>query len=139
MDKKKEHQDHHTILLFDDSCNLCNWLVRIILRYESVPVIHFAQLKSEVGQGLLDDVDLNSMDTVVLISGDKVFVESEAALNIAEFLRIPWRWFCLAKVVPKPIRDYIYRMIARNRYSWFGRSKKCDLPGTEFRSRFLAI
>lgn len=104
-----------------------------------MPVIQFASLQSEVGQVLLDEFDLKSMDSVALIFGDRVLVESEAALTVAEFLRIPWRWFHLARVVPKPVRDYIYRVVARNRYSWFGKSMECNLPETEYRSRFPAI
>lgn len=66
------------------------------------------------------------------------YTHSAAGLKIAQHLRAPWRWGIALIVIPRPIRDFLYRFIAKNRYRWFGRSETCRVPAPELRKRFLA-
>jgi predicted DCC family thiol-disulfide oxidoreductase YuxK len=73
----------------------------------------------------------------VVVEGTRGFTHSTAALRIARHLRAPWSWARLFVVVPRPIRDLVYRFIATNRYRWFGKSDTCRVPTPQLRSRFL--
>jgi predicted DCC family thiol-disulfide oxidoreductase YuxK len=74
---------------------------------------------------------------MVVVADGKVHTGSDAALILARHLRSPWRWLALLWIVPRPLRDTVYRWVARNRYRWFGESETCRVPTPELRSRFL--
>ncbi len=76
-------------------------------------------------------------DTMVLIEGELIYTRSSAALRIVKRLPFPWPILYIFVVVPKFIRDLFYRILARNRYRWFGKKAECLIPTPEIRSRFL--
>jgi predicted DCC family thiol-disulfide oxidoreductase YuxK len=82
----------------------------------------------------LDPVPLSS---VVVIEDGQAWQESAAALRIARHLPGGWKLLRVFAVVPRPLRDAVYRWIARNRYRWFGKKETCWLPTPELRGRFL--
>ena len=99
----------------------------------------FTPMQSELARELTQcfNVPDVGMDTLVLIKEGKCYVLSDAALEIAKELKGPWR-FCYAfKVVPRPIRDAVYKLFARNRYTLFGKKDVCMVPTEEVKSRFL--
>lgn len=127
------------ILLFDGVCNLCNGVVDFILRYERAPLLHFAALQSEFGQSRLREfgfaqTDLNS---VILIEGGRAYRESEAALRVCRYLKAPFPLALGLLHLPLGLRDPLYRVLARNRYRWFGKRVTCRLPTLEEKARFL--
>lgn len=71
------------------------------------------------------------------MEGGRVYKESTAALRTARYLKWPYRWSYVFIVVPRPIRDVFYRLVARNRYRWFGREDSCRVPTPELRARLL--
>lgn len=77
-------------------------------------------------------------DSIIFLDGEKAFTHSNAALRIAGNLRFPWNVLAVFRIVPRPIRDWFYRFIARNRYRWFGKSDTCRIPTPELKARFLA-
>ncbi|HYJ89952.1 MAG TPA: DCC1-like thiol-disulfide oxidoreductase family protein, partial [Pyrinomonadaceae bacterium] len=81
--------------------------------------------------------DLIPIDSVILIENDKAYTHSTAALKILRRLGAPWSWLYAFVIVPKPIRDWAYRLFARYRYRLFGRKDQCMLPTPEVRARFL--
>ncbi len=127
------------ILLFDGVCNLCNASVQWVLRRDRHARFQFAALQSEVGQRLLRQhgLDPASLDSVVLVDGDRVYLRSAAALGVAVRLGGFWRLMGVFYLVPALLRDLIYNWIARNRYRWFGRQEQCWLPRQEWKERFL--
>ncbi len=133
-----------TILLFDGVCNLCNAWVRFVIRHDPAPPrFRFAALQSEVGKRLLQahaplghPVD-DTLDSVVMIDAGRMFVQSSAALRVLGKLGLPWSLLRALILVPRPLRDGVYRWVARHRYAWFGRRDSCMLPTPELRSRFL--
>jgi predicted DCC family thiol-disulfide oxidoreductase YuxK len=74
---------------------------------------------------------------MVLIEGDRVWVRSDAVLRVCRHLPWPWRAASVFLIVPRALRDVVYRLIARNRYRWFGRSEVCRMPTPALRARFL--
>jgi len=75
-------------------------------------------------------------DTLILWEEGRFYYYSDAALRIAGYLQFPWNMFSVLRIVPAPLRDLLYRLIARNRYRWFGRREVCRIPSAEERKRF---
>ena len=130
------------VILFDGVCNLCNSAVRWVIERDKEGRFDFASLQSDAArQELVKVMDANEIDalpdSIVLLDSDGVHVRSAAALRI---LRGLGSWFLLLRlgiVLPRPIRDLIYDLIARNRYRWFGRRDTCMTPTPDIAARFL--
>jgi len=128
------------IMLFDGVCNLCNTTVQFIIRNDPDARFHFCSLQSEKAHKLLGEEQPEgiSLNSIVLIEGETIYLCSTAALRIARKLRFPWRLLSVLLLVPVPIRDIAYRYIARNRYRIFGRRDACTIPTEALKSRFLS-
>lgn len=136
----------HPVLLYDGVCGLCNRAVRFVLRYDRERKFRFAPLQSAYAARLLgkkgvDASDLNSFYIVVVREEGEVLLErSDAALFVME--KLPGIWPAAARVlrlVPRTLRDWGYRVIARNRYQVFGRYDTCPLPSESDRERFIEV
>lgn len=126
------------IILFDGVCNFCNSSVQFIIKRDPKVHFKFASLQGEIGQQLLNQHGLNSkMDSFVLIEDDNIFFESTAALRVCRKLKGGWKLLAGLFIVPSPLRNSIYKIIAKNRYKWFGKKDSCMLPRPEWRNRFL--
>jgi predicted DCC family thiol-disulfide oxidoreductase YuxK len=127
------------LVLFDGVCNLCNRSVQMILRHDHKARFRFASLQSPLGEKLRNDlgIDREKVDSVILVEGGRWYKESDAALRIANGLGGAWKAFGVFRLVPRPLRDAAYRLIARNRYRWFGKTETCWVPTPELRGRFL--
>ena len=134
------------IVLFDGVCNLCNGAVTFIIDRDPDAYFRFAPLQSEAGGARLepeprdlvhkDLQDGDALESIVLLEDGQRFTRSTAALRIARRLRGVWPLYAFI-VVPRPVRDRVYRWIARNRYRWFGKTDACRLPTPELARRFL--
>ncbi|WP_102262443.1 thiol-disulfide oxidoreductase DCC family protein [Mesobacillus jeotgali] len=128
----------HPVILFDGVCNFCDASVQFILNRDPNETFHFASLQSEAGQELLKKYQVrDDVDSMILIENDKVYYKSAAALRISRHLRGAWKLLYLFMIVPAPIRNVVYDLIARNRYKWFGQKESCMLPPPDVRKRFL--
>jgi predicted DCC family thiol-disulfide oxidoreductase YuxK len=126
------------IILFDGICNLCSSSVRFIIERDSKREFRFASLQSEAGMRYMENYDIpETTDSIVLVMDGKVYLESTAALQIAARLKWPWKVFYMFLVIPKPVRDRVYKWVAKNRYKWFGRNDSCMIPSKGNRDRFL--
>ncbi|WP_018465426.1 thiol-disulfide oxidoreductase DCC family protein [Calidithermus timidus] len=126
-----------TIVLFDGVCNLCNGIVRFIVRCDPQGRFRFASQQSEVGRELLRKHGLLEAQSIVVLEGGRVYLESDAALHIFYRLGGAWRLLCALRVIPKPLRDRAYRFVAGKRYRLFGRLEQCATPTPELRRRCL--
>jgi predicted DCC family thiol-disulfide oxidoreductase YuxK len=137
---EQQHQltmQNHPVLLFDGVCNLCNGTVDFIIRKDRKKQFRFLSLQSEAGVAALEVFPLpEGTDSVILIHKGKMHTESDAALEVARLLPLPWKLAVLFKIIPRPWRNSVYRMIARNRYRWFGKKETCRLPSPEERAYF---
>lgn len=136
-----EVNDAAPILLFDGECNLCNGWVQFVLLRESAPVLRFAALQSELGRHILQlhNLPTDRLDTMVLADGSQIYTHSTAVLKLTRYLRLPWRWATSLLLVPRFLRDIVYKFVARNRYRWFGKTSGCLVVGPHMKakSRFL--
>jgi predicted DCC family thiol-disulfide oxidoreductase YuxK len=133
--------DQHPVVLFDGVCNLCNASVNFIIDRDPTAQFRFAALQSDVARERLTELGQppppTTPESILLLEGGHLYSESTAALRIAGHLRGPWRLLKALLVVPRPLRDAVYRLIARNRYAWFGRTDACRVPTPELKARFL--
>jgi predicted DCC family thiol-disulfide oxidoreductase YuxK len=130
---------HAPVVLFDGVCNLCNGSVQFIITHDPAAHFRFAALESEAARRLLGECELSGPlpDSVALVEGGSVYTRSTAALRIARRLAFPCPLLYALIVVPRPLRDVVYNLIARNRYRWFGKRDACMVPTRELRARFL--
>jgi predicted DCC family thiol-disulfide oxidoreductase YuxK len=82
-------------------------------------------------------VDTFDPESFVLIDGERSWTETAAVLRVAHALGWPWRLAWLAWLIPYPLRDFLYRWVARNRYRWFGRRDVCFVPNADDADRFI--
>lgn len=127
------------IVLFDGVCNLCSGSVQFILKRDPEARFRFASLQSDFGQKIQAEhgLDPRELGSVLLLEDGRLYRESDAALRIVRSLSGAWKLLSVFRIVPRPIRDGVYRLIARNRYRWFGKSETCWLPTPVLRGRFL--
>jgi predicted DCC family thiol-disulfide oxidoreductase YuxK len=127
------------VILFDGVCNLCNGSVLFILNRDPSGIFRFAPLQSETGKNLLSKFDLpnDKLDSIILVENNEYYLRSTAALKILRRLGALWKIVYVFMLVPRPVRDYIYDIVARNRYKWYGKRAECMIPSSDIESRFL--
>jgi predicted DCC family thiol-disulfide oxidoreductase YuxK len=129
--------ENYPLILFDGVCNLCNGAVDFILRHDRKRRFRFVALQSEAGEKAIKNLGIPSeTDSVILYREKQLFIESDAAIEIARLLPIPWKWAVILKIIPKKLRDRIYRRVAKNRYRWFGKKQACRLPSPQEKQFF---
>ena len=127
------------VVIFDGVCNLCARSVRFILDHEADQTLRFMPLQSPAGTRLIRELGLDPNDakTFVLIADGKAYVKSEAAIRLSRYFRGAWKPLGMIKIIPRPIRDWAYDVIAANRYRWFGRLDSCMVPTPDLKARFI--
>lgn len=129
----------HPVVVFDGDCVLCSANARFILRHDRRGHFRLATMQSGAGAALMARFGIDPLDpeTFILVEGDRVRRNSDAALAIAEGLGWPWNALGALRIVPRALRDAIYGLVARNRYRWFGRRERCFVPTPEQADRVL--
>jgi predicted DCC family thiol-disulfide oxidoreductase YuxK len=130
------------IILFDGRCGLCTRSVQFILKRDRDARFRFAPLESTAAARACTRIGAPTPqavepDSIIVIADGQALERSDAALSIAARLPFPWPILTVFRVVPRGLRDWVYGIIARNRYRWFGRHDACMIPTPEQRARFL--
>jgi len=130
--------DKH-VIVFDGVCNLCSWSVKFIIRRDYKNLFLFSPLQSVSGSQLLKNHEIKfaQQETILLIKDGKAYTQSDAVFEIIAEFNPLWRALGVFRFVPKPFRDYVYRVIAKNRYRLFGRKEQCMVPSPEVKAKFL--
>ena len=127
------------ILLFDGVCNLCNATVQFVIKRDHGNQFLFGSLQGLAGQDLMKKFGLptNDLNSFILVENDKAYTESTGILRTLKFLGNGWNLLYGFIIVPKFIRDFVYKIIAKNRYRWFGKREECMVPRPEWTEKFL--
>ena len=127
------------VVLFDGVCNLCNGAVQFIIKRDKTSKFLFASLQSDFGQSQLQKfgLDPTKLHSIIVHENGKFCERSDAALKIASGLAQPWPMLGVFKIFPRFFRDWVYDLIARNRYKMFGKRDSCMIPTLELKGRFL--
>ena len=126
------------VVLYDGVCVFCSRWVRFVAARDSERRFRFTAIQSGYGTRLARAFGINpdDPDTNAVVHGGEVFVKSDAALTVLSHLP-GWRWVRVLRLVPKPLRDATYNLVARNRYRIFGKYEECFVPDAELRERVI--
>jgi predicted DCC family thiol-disulfide oxidoreductase YuxK len=127
------------IILFDGVCNLCNNTVSFLIKYDKNNIFKFAANQTNAGENIIRQYTiLNEGKSVIFIKDGIVLYKSDAVIEIAKQIKGWPHIFKYASLFPKFLRDGVYNLIAKNRYSLFGKKETCMVPTEEDRNRFLS-
>ena len=131
--------DEKQIILFDGVCNFCNFWVNFVIKRDKKDLFRFAALQSDKAKELISkfNFDASKQDTFILITGDKLYTKSTAALMICKQLNGPIKILYSFIILPKFFRDFIYDLMAENRYKLFGKRENCRIPIEKDKLKFL--
>ncbi len=131
--------EQKSIILFDGVCNLCNGFVNFLIPRDKNNNFLFGSLQSAAVKELLKKYDYNvqNITTVILLENDHLFTQSTAVLKIFRKMGGLWPWMYGFIIIPKPVRDIIYNLVAKNRYRMFGRKDACMIPTLALKAKFL--
>jgi predicted DCC family thiol-disulfide oxidoreductase YuxK len=131
--------NENPIILFDGVCNLCNSSVQFVIKHDKKKKFNFAPLQSDAGQALLKRYHLPKTisNSFVLIQNNIAYSKSTAALKVAKQLNGAIKILYIFIIFPTFIRNWVYDLIAKNRYKWFGKQAHCIMPTAELQNRFL--
>lgn len=133
-----EKDAHKKIIFFDGVCNLCNFSVQTVIRFDKKNNFYFAALQSKFATQFFAAQKFSpKSDSIIYWDGNNISERSTAALKISGHLSFPANLLLFFWIFPRPVRDWGYNMIARYRYKWFGRRESCMIPTPELKSRFL--
>ncbi len=130
------------ILLYDGVCGLCNRFVQFVLKHDAAAQFYFASLQSDYASRILQQhaLDSQDLDTVYVVEapGTQPKSRSDAVISILRTMGGFWSAIAtVLRVFPKPVRDWGYNLLARNRYRIFGKYESCSLPEKKYQDRFL--
>ena len=133
------HENSHSIILFDGVCNLCNSSINFVIKRDKNDRFKFATLQEEPGVSLLKryNIDTFNTDSIILIENGKAYVKSTAALRVAKKLSGGWPLLYAFIIIPAFIRNWVYDYVAKNRYKWYGKKDSCMIPTPELKAKFL--
>jgi len=126
------------VLVFDGDCGFCNRSVQFVLNHEKRRDLLFLRRASELGMELRRHFGLESVESMLWVENGIAYVESDATLKTAAYVGGWCRLALVARVVPRPLRNWAYRIFARNRHRIFAARKQCVMPDPEQKSRFLS-
>jgi predicted DCC family thiol-disulfide oxidoreductase YuxK len=126
------------LILFDGVCLLCSAWVRFVVKRDPAARFRFVAIQTAAGRGMAErlGIDAAAPETNAVVLGGRVFFKSDAALAVMRHLPGS-RWAAVLRAMPRPLRDWAYDRIARNRYSLFGRTDTCMVPTPDLAARFL--
>ena len=127
------------IIVFDGDCVLCSSWVRFLLRHDRDARYRFAAMQTRAGRALLvaHGLDPDDPSSFLLVDGEQAWKDTDAIRRVVAGLGGIWRLAHALALLPRGLRDRVYRLVARNRYRWFGRNEACFLPTPEQRARFI--
>lgn len=127
----------YAVLFFDGVCGLCNHTVDFVLKHDRRGIVRFAPLQGRTAKECLIAEDRERFDSVIFQQGGLVFKKSSAVVRLLHAMGGVWSLLgAMLWLVPSPLRDFCYGLIARNRYRFFGRKETCRILKPEERARF---
>ena len=126
------------VILYDGVCVFCSRWVRFVATRDKARRFRFTAIQSGYGARLARafGIDPDDPDTNAVVHGGVAYLKSDGALAVLGALP-GWRWVRVLCLIPKPLRDAVYSIAARNRYQIFGKYEQCFVPDAEMRARVI--
>ena len=131
--------DDKALVVFDGVCVLCSGFARFILRRDRAFAFRMTTAQSPLGQALYRHygLDTDEIETNLVIADGRAYAKLDSVAVAGARLGGAWRTLALLRLLPRPLADWLYDRVARNRYALFGRTDSCMIPPPEWRERFL--
>jgi len=131
--------DDRPLIVFDGVCVLCSGFVRFVHRRDAPGRFRFATAQSDLGQTLYRHyrLDPEDLDTILVLADGELHTKLGAAALVVARLGGIWRLAGLARLLPRPLGNWAYDLVARNRYRLFGRRDECLVPDEALKARFI--
>lgn len=132
--------DDRPVIIFDGHCVLCSRSAQFVMRHDKRGIYRLLAAQTPLGSALYVHYGLDPRDyeSMILIADGVPALKSEAIIRIARGLGTPWSLAVVLRVLPRALRDWLYDVLARNRFRIFGRRDMCYLPDPRDADRFLA-
>lgn len=129
----------HDIILFDAVCVICNGWARFLIQYDNKIQFKLVSAQSPLGVALLEHYQMSTAhySTMLVIQAGTLYTESTALLKVMQHLGFPLNLMSTGYLVPRFIRDFLYRGVALKRYQLFGKTDYCLIPSSENKHHFL--
>ncbi len=133
--------NRNMVILFDGLCNMCVWSIQFIISRDKKDIFRFASIQSDIGKKLIinHSIDVKNNDSIILIQDGNIKYRSSAVLCVLNYLSTIWKILIIFYIIPSPVRDVLYRIIASTRYLFFGKRDKCMIPNAAINSKFLSL
>jgi predicted DCC family thiol-disulfide oxidoreductase YuxK len=138
MNRARERWPDDDVILYDGVCVFCSRWIRFIAARDRQQRFRFTAIQSPYGTRLAQAFGIDPRDpdsNAVIHAGVAVF-KSDAALTVLSALP-RWGWVRALRAVPRPLRDAVYNLAARNRYRIFGKYEECFVPDAGMRARVM--
>lgn len=134
-----ERKEESPVILYDGLCNFCNAVVNFFVRHDKKKIFRFAPLQTREARALLREHHeaFVSLKTVYLVDNGNVYKRSRAVFRMFRQLPYPWRMVSFLRILPVWITDYFYKVVAKNRYKWFGKRNDATPVDEEVKARLL--
>ncbi len=129
--------DSRALFVFDGVCVLCSSGASWLMRHDRNALVNLTPAQESLGQALYAHYGIAMDETYLLIADGRAFTASRGYIELCRILRGWWHVLRVASIIPERLRDWLYAVIARNRYRWFGRAEYCGLLTPEQRARLL--
>jgi predicted DCC family thiol-disulfide oxidoreductase YuxK len=130
--------DGRPLFVFDGVCVLCSGGASWTMRRDTGARVAFTPAQGAIGRALYAHYGIKMDESYLLIANGRAFTASRGYLELCQVLGGWWRTLRVAAIIPKPLQDRLYALIARNRYRWFGKADYCALLTAAQRSRLLS-
>lgn len=129
-----------SILFYDGHCALCNFFVRLVIRFEPKQLIYFAPIQSLEAKTILAKHPIDAaIDSIVFYEQGNCYVYHEAVFEILKHLNYPIKLILVFQYLPSVFNKTVYKIIAKNRFRFGTKLKSCPLPNPSIKYRFIGI
>lgn len=127
------------IILFDGVCNLCNNTVMFLIKHDKNNQLHFAAQQTSAGEKIINQYHItDNHQSVIFIKNELVYFKSDAIIEIGKLLTGWPRILVVGVVLPAFFRNWLYDLIAKNRYKFFGKREFCSVSSKELEHKFIS-
>ncbi len=132
-----DFDDRKALFVFDGICVLCSSGASWIMRNDGSALVNFTPAQEALGQALYAHYGIDMDESYLLIADGSAYTASRGYLELCRILGRWWHALRMSAIIPERLRDWLYALVARNRYRWFGKADFCALLTKAQRERLL--